>query len=273
MPYLSYGDDTRGLPVGETLVGSGTQANWRIANADLAARHFSVAVGGHGGSARPVLKPASPQGIVVVNGRQVASSGVELEHGDVIGAGSARFVYAEDRERPLPASSAAAMIDRDAYLINEEERVAYPLAKKTVSIGRDAASHIIVRDPSVSRFHADVRAEAGNFVLYAMGSSGTRVNGNTVSGPQLLEEGDRIMVGDQTFRFTREPLGGGITPVPLGGNEEADDRLSRRPTQISSQAVTGNARAVPGPGSGRPLVPIIVVIAVAIAVAAFLLLR
>jgi pSer/pThr/pTyr-binding forkhead associated (FHA) protein len=273
MPYLSNGDDTRGLPVGETLVGSGTQATWRIANADLAARHFSVAVGGQGSGRAPLLKPASPQGIVVVNGRQVASAGVELEHGDVIGAGSTRFIYLEDRERPLPASSTAALADRDAYLINEEERVAYPLTKKTVSIGRDVASHIVVRDPSVSRFHADVRAEAGNFVLYAMGSSGTRVNGHNVSGPQLLEEGDRIMVGDQTFRFTREPLGGGVTPVPLGGASEEDDKLSRRATQYSSRAVTGSGRTVPGPESSRPLLPIIVVIAVAIAVAAFLLLR
>lgn len=273
MPYLSLGDETRELRAGETLVGSGTQATWRLSNADLAARHFSVVVPSEAMGGHPVLRPASPQGIVVVNGRQVASSGMELEHGDVIGAGSARFIYREDANRALPASTAAATADRPAFLINEEERVAYPLTKKTVSIGRDIASHVLVRDPSVSRFHADVRAEAGHFVLYAMGSSGTSVNGHTVSGPQLLEEGDRVQVGDQTFRFTREPLTGGITQVPLGGASDEDDKLSRRATQISSRAVTGNARAVPGPTSGRPLLPIIVVIAVAIAVAAFLLLR
>jgi pSer/pThr/pTyr-binding forkhead associated (FHA) protein len=275
MPFLSIGDDTRELRTGETLVGSGTQATWRLSNADLAARHFSVVVPGNGAASgsRPMLKPSSPQGIVVVNGRQVGSSGVELEHGDVIGAGSARFIYVEERGRALPASTAAATADLPAFLVNEEERVAYPLSKKTVSIGRDIASHILVRDPSVSRFHADVRAEAGHFVLYAMGSSGTRVNGHNVSGPQLLEEGDRIQVGDQTFRFTREPLGGGVTPVPLGGASEEDDKLSRRATQYSSRAVTGSGRTVPGPESSRPLLPIIVVIAVAIAVAAFLLLR
>jgi pSer/pThr/pTyr-binding forkhead associated (FHA) protein len=271
MPFLSIGDDTRELRAGETLVGSGTQATWRLSNADLAARHFSVVVPGEGG--RPKLRAASPQGIVVVNGRQVAGSGVELEHGDVIGAGTARFTYLDDPNRPLPASTAAAMMDRPAFLINEEERVAYPLSKKTVSIGRDIASHILVRDPSVSRFHADVRAEAGHFVLYAMGSSGTRVNGHGVSGPQLLEEGDRIQVGDQSFRFTREPLAAGITQVPLGGATEEDDKLSRRATQFSSRVVTGSGRTVPGPESSRPLLPIIVVIAVAIAVAAFLLLR
>lgn len=271
MPYLSIGDDTRELRAGETLVGSGTQATWRLSNADLAARHFSVVVPAGGG--RATLRPASPQGIVVVNGRQVSGSGVELAHGDVIGAGGGRFTYLEDPNRPLPASTAAAMEDRPAFLVNEDERVAYPLSKKTVSIGRDIASHILVRDPAVSRFHADVRAEAGHFVLYAMGSSGTRVNDHAVSGPQLLEEGDRIQVGDQTFRFTREPLTGGITQVPLGGATDEDDKLSRRATQISSRAVTGSGRTVPGPESSRPLLPIIVVIAVAVAVAAFLLLR
>ena len=253
MPFLDLDGEVRELAAGDTTVGSGTQAGWRVHNADLAARHFTITVHGTGPA---MLRPASAHGIVVVNGRQVPQGGATVAHGDVIAAGGARFRFIEDRKSALPDLPAP---PGEGYLINEGERVAYPLSKKTVSIGRDAASHVLVRDPSVSRFHADVRAEAGEYVLYAMGSAGTRVHGHGVSGPRLLEEGDEIGVGDQTFRFTRQPLPAGLTPVPLGGGED-DDRLTRRPTMMSTEAITGgHRRAIPGP-TRRPVLPLVIAV-------------
>ena len=235
MPFLDLDGEVRELAAGDTTVGSGTQAGWRVQNADLAARHFTITVHGTGPA---MLRPASAHGIVVVNGRQVPQGGATVAHGDVIAAGGARFRFIEDRKSALPDLPAP---PGEGYLIN------------------DAASHVLVRDPSVSRFHADVRAEAGEYVLYAMGSAGTRVNGHGVSGPRLLEEGDEIGVGDQTFRFTRQPLPAGLTPVPLGGGED-DDRLTRRPTMMSTEAITGgHRRAIPGP-TRRPVLPLVIAV-------------
>lgn len=264
MAFLQYGGDNRELPPGQTIVGSGTQAGLRIPNVDLSARHFTVQRGGNG---EVTVRPASAQQIVVVNGRQVAREGVALAHGDVIEAGAAEFVFLDDASSPAPERSRATGA---AYLVNQSERVAYPLSKKSVSIGRDVASHIVMRDPAVSRFHADVRAEAGQFVVYAQGSTGTQVNGQAVSGPRLLEEGDEIGIGGQTFRFTRQPLGAGLTPASLGAGEE-DDRLSRRDTELSMGAVTGDGHATGGPG--RPIVPIVIAVLVAISVAAYFVMR
>jgi pSer/pThr/pTyr-binding forkhead associated (FHA) protein len=136
-----------------------------------------------------------------------------------------------------------------------------------VSIGRDAASHIIVRDPTVSRFHADVRSEAGEFVLYAMGSSGTQVNGHGVSAPHLLEEGDVVQVGDQRFRFTRQPLPPDVTPAELGAGED-EDRLTHRPT-LTAEAIGRRRHA--WPTRRRPVLPIVIAVAVAVAVVAYLI--
>lgn len=265
MPFLLFDGDIRELPPGETIVGSGTQAGVRISNVDLSARHFTVDRGGDG---RAIVRPASTQHIVVVNGRQLPHDGLVLAHGDVIAAGAAQFVYLEDTALARPDRSPSSA--GTAFLVNPAERVAYPLSKKTVSIGRDMASQIVVRDPTVSRFHADVRAEAGEFVLYGQGSAGTRVNGHLINAPQLLEEGDELGVGGQTFRFTRQPLGQGITPVALGSGD-VDDRLSRRETELSLGTITGRRPAAPGPR--RPIVPIVVAVVVIIALAAYFLAR
>ncbi|HKG93273.1 MAG TPA: FHA domain-containing protein, partial [Gemmatimonadaceae bacterium] len=90
MPFLEHEGNTRELTAGDTLVGSGSQADWRLQNVDLAARHFSVVVGSDG---RVLLKPYSAQNVVVVNGRQVPLAGVSLADGDVIAAGLTRFAF------------------------------------------------------------------------------------------------------------------------------------------------------------------------------------
>jgi pSer/pThr/pTyr-binding forkhead associated (FHA) protein len=263
MPFLLRNGDIRELPTGETAVGSGTQAAWRIQNADLSPRHFTITVHRDGTA---VLHPHSSQGILVLNGRQVPHDGATVAHGDVIAAGAARFVYVAERGRQLPPPAPE---PGPAHLVNESEGAGYPLTKRTVSIGRDSASHIIVRDPTVSRFHADVRGEAGEFVLYAMGSSGTRVNGHGVSAPHLLAEGDVIEVGDQRFRFTRQPLPPGIRPAELGAGED-DDRLARRPTVIGAETINSLRRFHT---RQRPVLPIVVALAVVVALVAYLFSR
>lgn len=231
MALIEFQGELRELVPGQTTVGSGSQAAWRIQNADLSARHFTVRVENDDAV---TIAPHSAQHIVVVNGRQVPLAGVELADGDQIAAGGAVMTFVRDGARMPEARPAAAA--QAAFLVDAAERVAYPLQRRTVTIGRDSASSVALRDPAVSRFHADVRSEAGQHVLYAMGSSGTRVNGQPVSGPRLLEEGDEIGLGDTTLRYTREAPARGIT-VQRGG-DAADDRSANRATMVAQQAVT-----------------------------------
>src|SRR3989337_747983 len=55
--------------------------------------------------------------------------------------------------------------DDSAHLIYEFERRAYPVRNALLTIGRDASSHILIREPAVLRNHAELRAEEGKFVL------------------------------------------------------------------------------------------------------------
>jgi hypothetical protein len=69
-------------------------------------------------------------------------------------------------------------------------------AKSQKKIGRDpASSDIILDDDTVSREHAKIRYENGQFFLYDLGSTtGTFVNGNRIER-QMLYDADHIGVG------------------------------------------------------------------------------
>jgi pSer/pThr/pTyr-binding forkhead associated (FHA) protein len=244
MPFLDNGTSSIEVPQGELLVGSGAQAKWRVLNSDLAARHFTIRTAPDGTA---TLKPYSPSTIVVINGTPTPQQGVAIRTGDVIAAGSARFAYVDDLEAPRPEMPAE---QRSGYLLDEAENRAYALSKRTISIGRDAAAAIQMRDLSVSRFHADIRSEAGEFVLYSMGSAGTHVNEHRVAAAKMLEEGDLIRIGGTTFRFTRGELPAGVKQAKLGDHD--DDTLARRSTTnlrtVRSTETTGTRAGV---SSGR----------------------
>ncbi len=66
-----------------------------------------------------------------------------------------------------------------------------------VRLGREEDNDIALDDPKVSRHHAVLRPEAGGYTIADMGSAnGTFVNGQQITAPQALAEGDTITVGD-----------------------------------------------------------------------------
>jgi hypothetical protein len=71
------------------------------------------------------------------------------------------------------------------------------------AIGRDAACQITLNDDYVSRQHARVKLEDGQFFIYDVGSSGgTFVNGRQVQR-LMLYDGAEIRVGNTTLEFKK----------------------------------------------------------------------
>jgi pSer/pThr/pTyr-binding forkhead associated (FHA) protein len=155
--------------------------------------------------------------------------------------------------------------DREsAYLVYEFERRAYPLSNAGFTIGRDAAANIVVREPSVSRSHAEVRAEGGEYVLHTSGATGTRVNGHTINTPQQLRDGDRIEIGTAELTFRRSKLPLGVSVVDRIEPRQ-DDVLSRRTT--ITNPILGVGHDV---DDQRKRWPVVLLLAVLAAVAAWL---
>jgi hypothetical protein len=83
----------------------------------------------------------------------------------------------------------------------------FPIGVTPVTLGRNSENSVIIAREDVSRSHAEVRREGHGFVLYDRGSSnGTRVNGRRVTS-HVLQPGDLIEIGKETFRFeAADPL-------------------------------------------------------------------
>ena len=157
-----------------------------------------------------------------------------------------------------------------AYLVYEFERRAYPLSDAGFTIGRDAGSSIVVREPSVSRTHAEVRAEGGEFVLHTSGATGTRLNGQVVTTPRQLKDGDRIEVGTAELTFRRSKLPLGVSVVDHPEPHPGDEIISRRTTIANPILGSGHE---PGSGGSLPLGLIALVLILAVAAGYYFLMR
>ncbi len=72
------------------------------------------------------------------------------------------------------------------------------------TVGRDPGNDIILRDPKVSRHHAEIVFERGFFVLHDLASAnGTYVNGKRVRVAPLTH-GAKLRMGNSYGRFSEE---------------------------------------------------------------------
>lgn len=68
--------------------------------------------------------------------------------------------------------------------------------KLKTTIGRERDNDIVLVDPNVSRYHAQIAVEDGKWILTDLGSSNhTYLNGTTITVPTMLHSGDRISLG------------------------------------------------------------------------------
>lgn len=82
------------------------------------------------------------------------------------------------------------------------------------TVGRDPGNDIILRDPKVSRHHAEIVFERGFFVLHDLASAnGTFVNGKRIRVAPLTH-GAKLRLGNSYGRFSEElPTEEGAEPL------------------------------------------------------------
>lgn len=97
----------------------------------------------------------------------------------------------------------------------------YALDAPVVTIGRRDENTIVIKDPTVSRKHAEIFRDGESLYIVDKGStSGITINGQLISGQQPLRDGDRIGIGssavfliqlqpaeDRTIAFSQHDLG------------------------------------------------------------------
>jgi hypothetical protein len=104
----------------------------------------------------------------------------------------------------LPPTPGAGIVVLNAALQLGERWV--PVARLPFAIGRALDNDLVLDHPSVSRYHAQLRQEAGRIVLVDLQSTnGSFVNGQRVAGRTQLAEGDRLLIGRVALRFRHGP--------------------------------------------------------------------
>jgi FHA domain len=209
MTWLEHNETLHKLRTdGDLVVGSGAQATLRVTSADLMPRHFIISLDDDGAK----LRPFSGESVVSLNGRQVTCESTALADGDSILAGATQFVFWSGTPKPRSVGSTTTAV---AHLLDVRTTVAHALTSVSTGIGADPSNAVLLLEPHASPFHAEVRREAGGYALHVLdrgtGIAGARLNGQRISAPTLLTEGDVIELGSSNFRFTVEPLPPGVS--------------------------------------------------------------
>jgi FhaA, N-terminal domain/FHA domain len=116
------------------------------------------------------------------------------------------MVYSAVREREASRSKrkpAERLVETRAIVSLGDRR--YVLDGPTATIGRGKGCECVLRDPNVSRRHAELRrAESGDWQIVDLDSTnGIKVNGRRVSTSRL-SPGDEVTLGSTTFTFDIE---------------------------------------------------------------------
>jgi diguanylate cyclase (GGDEF)-like protein len=94
------------------------------------------------------------------------------------------------------------------FLSGELIAVPIPLERAEVILGRALEAGVRVNDSKVSRRHAMIQksfneeTQKTDYILTDFGSrNGTHINGERMAKPQVLQNGDKITLGDHILRF------------------------------------------------------------------------
>jgi len=95
----------------------------------------------------------------------------------------------------------AAELSKTAYLENSKTKTVFALTEPTVSLGRSKTNSIVIKDPSVSRYHAKILKKDNSYIIFDLNSTnGTFVNQQPIREARLSNN-DTITVGQTTFVF------------------------------------------------------------------------
>lgn len=108
-------------------------------------------------------------------------------------AGSAMEPAHDAHDGRLVVESAPGLRGGAAYELGDE-----------LLLGRGASADVLLQDSFSSSRHARLLPQGDAVILEDLGSTnGTHLNGEPLTGPQPLHDGDRIRIGDSEFTFHR----------------------------------------------------------------------
>jgi predicted component of type VI protein secretion system len=135
----------------------------------------------------------------------------------------------------------------------------YPLEAQEISIGRDNTNIVAINDVEVSRRHARMELRGSAYVIQDLGSTnGTFVNGQRLSGIQVLNPGDTVSFGEGIMLMYEATYDPNATLVASSARAAKTMAPVRRPAptptpiSVPAPAYSGLVPAGPVPVAAAP---------------------
>lgn len=215
MPYLEFQDQRRPLGPGVLIIGSGTEAGWRIVDHDLAPLHALVTMEREG---HALLLAGDPDAAVYINDAELQDTRAVLSFGDRIRLGRAEFTYVQTARKANP---------EERYLRDTRRGRVFGLSG-TTRIGRDPRCPVLIQEPDVSRVHAELTFENGRYYLSPVGAAYVLVNHMRIHGATELREGDEISIGRTILTFSAETGPYRTTSAPADAQRPGVDKRAAK---------------------------------------------
>jgi pSer/pThr/pTyr-binding forkhead associated (FHA) protein len=133
---------------------------------------------------------------------------------------------------------------------DEGRKTVVPVVREEITIGRQDGNTIRLTERNVSRRHARLVKDNGSLVIEDLGSyNGVRVNGEKITGPTKIKEGDLVEIGDYDLGIQ------GKLDTPMAGEPAAKPPPPPKQTTIppgTMKAVTKTTPPTQQPVSAPP---------------------
>jgi ABC-type multidrug transport system ATPase subunit len=162
-----------------------------------------------------------------LNGERLAEQSRDLEPGDAIGIGDQVLRFLGGRETTVAS--------RELPVVGIQKVV---FKGNRLAIGRDPRNDVVLADPNVSRFHAEVLRGADGAEVVDLGSrNGTRVNGE-LTERERLDAGAEIGIGPYRLVFDGDSFvarddHGALRLDATGVTAEVKEKTILTPTSLS----------------------------------------
>jgi pSer/pThr/pTyr-binding forkhead associated (FHA) protein len=244
MLHLEFGGERYAIAAGETTIGSAPDNRVVLAGEAVQPHHAVVQAGQPGSVA---IRPLAADAEVKVNGVKLGAEPTPLLHGDKIAIGGQELRVVDtarggstqlfdsgafsDLAPPKSAKPAAGRTGGRLVCLTDGRE--YRVGTTPLTLGRDAASNVVVSGGEVSRNHAEIRSDPEGYVLVDLSVNGTYVNGERVRKSHLLARADVIRIGNDEFRFYADagssaasaPQPDAGDPQPTGAAQRLSDTL------------------------------------------------
>jgi pSer/pThr/pTyr-binding forkhead associated (FHA) protein len=228
MSMLELGGRRFTIPLGEVALGSDPSCAIALTGPGLLAKH-AVLQGQPDGQV--VIRKASPEAEVMINGVRLGAEPTPLLHGDKLQVAGHELTFVDERRSGstqfvpamAPMSDAAprpgaprSVGTTGGRLVSLTDGREYVIMAASLVMGREAGCDVVVPGKDVSRRHAEIVPSPKGYLLVDSSTNGVFVNEERVQGQRLLARADVIRVGEESFRFYADAAPAGVPAAGAG---------------------------------------------------------